>query len=79
MGESPQDELDGPVQKTLAIIKPDAMNPTAIEHILSIISKNRFKIEEKKKLWLSKEVVGEFYKEHEGQSFYESLKTYLSS
>jgi nucleoside diphosphate kinase len=55
------------------------MSPTAIEHIMAIISKNRFKIVEKKKLWLSKEVVGEFYKEHQGQSFFESLKTYLSS
>ena len=63
----------------MAIIKPDAMSPTAIEHIMSIITKSRFKILEKKKIWLSKEVVGEFYKEHEGQSFYESLKTYLSA
>ena len=73
------DEFDGPVQKTLAIIKPDAMSPTAIEHIMSIIKKNRFKILGKKKLWLSKEIVTEFYKEHEGQSFFESLKSYLSA
>jgi len=72
------DELEGPVQKTLAIIKPDAMYPSAIEQIFEIIKKNRFEIVTKKKTWLSPQLVAEFYKEHEGQSFFPSLVTYLS-
>lgn len=71
--------LDGPFQKTLAIIKPDAMSPSAIEHIFEVIKKNRFQVIEKKKIWMSKELVAQFYKEHEGQTFFASLLTYLSA
>ena len=50
-------EKDPELQKTLAIIKPDAMAPSAIEHILAVIKKNHFKIVEKKKLWLSIKII----------------------
>jgi nucleoside diphosphate kinase len=69
----------GPMQKTLAIIKPDAMHPSAIEQILGIIKRSRFQILDKRKIWMSKELVAEFYKEHAGQSFFSALLSYLSA
>jgi UPF0288 family protein (methanogenesis marker protein 3) len=66
------------LQKTLAIIKPDAMSPSAIEQILEVIKKNRFQIVQRKKTWMTAEMVSEFYKEHEGQSFFPALVAYLS-
>jgi nucleoside diphosphate kinase len=72
-------EAEGPIEKTLAIIKPDAMFPSAVEKIMDVIKRNRFQIVDKKKIWMDKELVAEFYKEHEGQPFFQSLITYLSS
>jgi nucleoside diphosphate kinase len=77
--DSDENTSSGPVQKTLAIIKPDAMNPTAIEQILEIVRRNRFEIVEKRKIWMSKELVAEFYSEHEGQPFFPALLAYLSA
>ena len=73
-------ESDGNgLQKTLAIVKPDAMSPSSVEQILEIIKKNRFEIVQKRKIWMSKEIVSEFYNEHQGQPFFPALLSYLSS
>jgi nucleoside diphosphate kinase len=67
------------LEKTLAIIKPDAMIPTIIDQILSMIKWNRFHIVEQKKIWLTKEEAEVFYQEHKGRPFFETLVDFLSS
>ncbi|KAJ3271032.1 thioredoxin domain-containing protein 6 [Terramyces sp. JEL0728] len=65
--------------ETFALIKPDAMIPAMIEGILEQIRVKRFSIVKKKKVWMTPEVVEEFYKEHVNQPFFKSLVTYFTS
>lgn len=64
---------------TLTIIKPDAMIPHVIEEIKTILRQHRFEIVKEKKVWLTRAQAAEFYKEHEGKAFFESLLDYLTS
>ncbi|KAJ3285254.1 thioredoxin domain-containing protein 6, partial [Borealophlyctis nickersoniae] len=66
-------------EQTVAIIKPDAMAPSVIDQILDTIRRNRFEVEQKKKVWLTREQVQELYKEHEMTPFFASLVTYMST
>ncbi|KAJ3311050.1 thioredoxin domain-containing protein 6 [Boothiomyces sp. JEL0838] len=65
--------------QTFALIKPDAMIPAIIEGILDEIRLKRFTIVKKKKVWMTPEIVEEFYKEHVNQPFFKSLVTYFTS
>ena len=66
-------------EQTLSIIKPDAVERNLIEEIKSIFIKNNLKIKENKKIHITKEEAGEFYKVHQSKPFYEDLCSYLSS
>ena len=66
-------------QKTLTVIKPDAMLPAVLEQIIEAIKRNRFEIIRMRKIWLSKEVAMEFYKEHDAQPYFQKLVTYMTS
>tara|TARA_B100000282_G_C31401904_1_gene340520 strand:+ start:153 stop:563 length:411 start_codon:yes stop_codon:yes gene_type:complete len=66
-------------ERTLSIIKPDAVERNLFEKITDILKKNNLKIEKNKKLQISKEEAAEFYKEHQSKPFYEKLCNYLSS
>ncbi|KAK6181619.1 hypothetical protein SNE40_009441 [Patella caerulea] len=66
------------VQRTLALIRPDAFR-TQREEILEKIRESGFKVALQKEMTLTKEQAAEFYKEHEGQPYFEDLITRMSS
>ncbi|CAH8494329.1 unnamed protein product [Dicrocoelium dendriticum] len=65
------------VERTLAIIKPDAVN--FAEEIEEKILQNGFFIIQKRRVRLSPEQASEFYSEHYGKMFFSSLVSYISS
>ena len=67
------------LEKTLSIIKPDAVERNLVEDIKNIFIKNNLKIKDSKKIHISKEEAAEFYKVHQARPFYNDLCTYLSS
>ncbi len=66
-------------ERTLSIIKPDAVERNLIENIKNIFLENQLKIVQEKKIQISKEEAAEFYKVHQTKPFYERLCNYLSS
>ena len=66
-----------PIQRTLAIIRPGALQGHKDE-IVEKISEAGFQIAFQKELQLSKEQAEEFYKEHEGKDYYDSLTTHMA-
>mgnify|MGYP006216334205 CR=1 FL=1 len=67
------------LERTLSIIKPDAVERNLTEDIKNIFIKNNFKILKSKKIHILKEEAAEFYKVHQARPFYDDLCTYLSS
>ena len=67
------------LEKTLSIIKPDAIERNLENKINEFFLKNGFKILKQKKVKISKEEAAEFYKVHQTKPFYEDLCNYLSS
>ena len=66
-------------EKTLSIIKPDAVERNLVEEIKNIFLKNKLNILESKKIHITKDEASEFYKVHQSKPFYNDLCTYLSS
>jgi nucleoside-diphosphate kinase len=67
------------LQRTLAIIKPDAVQKRASGHIVSMILENSFNIIGVKMLHLTKEQAEGFYAVHAGKPFFRSLTDFMSS
>ena len=67
------------LEKTLSIIKPDAVERNLTEQIKSIFLSNGFKILNEKKLQISKVEAEQFYLVHQSKPFYNDLCSYLSS
>lgn len=67
------------LQRTLAIIKPDAVKKNAAGDILAIIQKNGFHIVGMKQLHITKEQAEGFYAVHVGKPFFESLTRFMAS
>ena len=67
------------IEKTLSIIKPDAIERNLQDQIKSEFKKNNFEIIKEKKIHISKEEAEKFYKVHETKPFYNDLCAYLSS
>ena len=57
------------LEKTLSIIKPDAVERNLVEDIKNIFLKNNLKIKESKKIHISKDEASEFYKVHQSNLF----------
>jgi nucleoside-diphosphate kinase len=66
-------------EKTLAIIKPDAVKKRVMGKILQRIEDEGFKISGLKMLHLSKEEARAFYIIHKDKKFYESLTDFMAS
>ena len=66
-------------EKTLSIIKPDAVERNLEDKIKSFFEKNSLKILNSKKVKITKEEASEFYKVHQTKPFYDKLCSYLSS
>ena len=67
------------IEKTLSIIKPDAVERKLEDKIKDFFVKNGLKILKSKKVKISKEEAAEFYKVHQTKPFYGELCNYLSS
>ena len=67
------------IEKTLSIIKPDAIERNLENRIKNFFEKNNLKILKIKKVKISKEEASEFYKVHQTKPFYNDLCNYLSS
>ena len=67
------------LEKTLSIIKPDAVERNLESEIQLFFRKNKLNITKSKKVKISKEEANEFYKVHQTKPFYYDLCNYLSS
>jgi nucleoside-diphosphate kinase len=66
------------MERTLSIIKPDAVKKNLIGEIISRFEKNGLRIAAMKKIWMSKEEAKGFYIVHKDKPFYDSLTDFMS-
>ena len=66
-------------QKTLSLIKPDAVERNLIGKIINIFETNGIVIEKIKKVHVSNEFAKKFYDVHKDKPFFKDLCSYLSS
>jgi nucleoside-diphosphate kinase len=67
------------VERTLSIVKPDAVARNIVGEIYSRFEKSGLRIVAAKMTRLSAEKTAGFYAEHEGKPFYDALLDYMSS
>ncbi|XP_053385454.1 thioredoxin domain-containing protein 6-like isoform X22 [Mercenaria mercenaria] len=75
---APKVEGKPKLQRTLALIRPDAYKNNK-DAILAKIRESGFKVAMSKEIHLTKEQAEDFYKEHRGQEYFEELTTRMSS
>ncbi len=68
-----------PLQRTLTIVKPDAVKAGHVGDIIKVLETNRFRIVAARLVKLAKEEAEGFYAVHRGKPFFESLTTFMSS
>jgi nucleoside-diphosphate kinase len=66
-------------ERTLTIIKPDAMEAGHMGDIIKVFEANQFKIVAARLVNLSKQEAEGFYAVHRGKGFFESMTTFMSS
>ena len=66
-------------QRTLSIIKPDAVKKNSVGQIISRFEKAGLKIVAVKKVYLTRETAGEFYGEHKERGFFGELVDFMTS
>ena len=67
------------MERTLVIVKPDAVSRNLTARILSMIEEKGLKLVAVKSLRISKGEAERFYHVHEGKHFFDSLTSYMSS
>jgi len=67
------------IERTLSIIKPDAVERKLDNEIKNMFKNSGFTIVKEKKIQLAKSEAEQFYKVHETKPFYNDLCAYLSS
>ena len=67
------------IEKTLSIIKPDAVQKKLIGKIYSRFEDGGLRVVATKMLHLNDETAGGFYAEHKGRPFYEALIGFMTS
>jgi nucleoside-diphosphate kinase len=67
------------VERTLSIVKPDAVGKNVIGEIYSRFEKNGLRLMAVKMLRLSEEVAGGFYAEHKERPFFPDLIGFMTS
>ena len=67
------------VERTLSIVKPDAVAKNVIGDIYSMFEQAGLKIVGARMMRLSKERAGEFYAVHKERPFYDDLVAFMSS
>ena len=68
-----------PAERTLAIIKPDAVSRGLAAPILSRVERAGFRVAGVKSLRLTREEAEGFYAVHRGKAFYNSVTDFMSS
>ena len=67
------------VEKTLSIIKPDAVKRDLTGRIITMFEEKGLRVVAQKKIWLSKEQAGSFYDVHRDRPFFGELCEFMSS
>jgi nucleoside-diphosphate kinase len=67
------------MERTLAMIKPDAVKAKVVGKIIDRIEQEGFDLVGMKKLHLTKAQAEQFYAVHAGKGFFEELVTFMSS
>ena len=67
------------IEKTLSIIKPDAVSKNIIGKIISRFEDNGLEIIAAKLIRLSDDEASDFYAEHQGKPFFNALKDFMTS
>ena len=67
------------IEKTLSIIKPDAVGKNLIGKIISRFEDNGLSVVAAKLIHLSDDMASGFYAEHEGKPFFDDLKKFMTS
>lgn len=67
------------MERTFAIIKPDATAAGNAGKIIDIIEEKGFKIAGMKKIHMSKEIACKFYAVHKERPFFDGLTSFMSS
>jgi nucleoside-diphosphate kinase len=67
------------MERTLSIIKPDAVSRHLLGEIIRRLEQNNLRVVAAKMLHLSKKEAEGFYAVHRGKAFFDSLTTFMSS
>ena len=67
------------VEKTLSIIKPDAVKRDLTGKIIAMFEEKGLRVVAQKKIWLSKEQACSFYDIHRERPFFDELCEFMSS
>ena len=67
------------LEKTLSIIKPDAVKRDLTGKIIAMFEEKGLRVVAQKKIWLSKEQAGSFYDIHRDRPFFGELCEFMSS
>ena len=67
------------VEKTLSIIKPNAVKRDLTGKIIAMFEEKGLRVVAQKKIWLSKEQAGSFYDIHRDRPFFDELCEFMSS
>ena len=67
------------LEKTLSIIKPDAVKRDLTGKIIAMFEEKGLRVVAQKKIWLSKEQAGSFYDIHRDRPFFDELCEFMSS
>ena len=67
------------MDRTLALIKPDAVERNLIGNIITVIENDGFTIKDMKLMKMTVPVAKKFYACHEGKPFFEKLIKYMTS
>jgi len=66
-------------EKTLIIVKPDALVKKIVGRVISQFEEEGLRIMAVKMVWLNRNLAEEFYVEHKGKEFYEPLVEFIIS
>lgn len=67
------------LERTLSIVKPDAVERNIVGEVYSRFEKAGLRIVAAKMMRLSRDTAAGFYAEHEGKPFYDNLLSFMSS
>ena len=71
--------MSGKIERTLFMVKPDAVGRGLIGRILARVEADGFKVAGMSMVRLDKDLARRFYHVHEGRPFFDSLVAFMSS